>query len=66
MGLLQGPMQTALLAWGRGVTPERRWESLSILDVHPTLLLLLGIEAAGELDGNPIAGIEPPPRKSGP
>jgi arylsulfatase A-like enzyme len=43
--------------WGAGVPYNRRLGSFDIIDVHPTVARLLGIEAGTPVDGVPIEGL---------
>ena len=54
-------MMGSLFVWGRGVPAGSRWRDVEIVDVHPTICRLLGLEPAGEIDGRPLAGIEAEP-----
>jgi predicted AlkP superfamily pyrophosphatase or phosphodiesterase len=51
-------MRAALVAWGRGVSPGRRWEEVRIVDLYPSVCRLLGITPSAQIDGVVIPGIE--------
>jgi hypothetical protein len=44
----------ALVIAGKGVVPGRRFEGASLLDIVPTLLVLNGLDLAGDLPGDVI------------
>jgi predicted AlkP superfamily phosphohydrolase/phosphomutase len=48
-------MEGILAMWGRGVKAGARIEGARLVDVLPTLLLLLDLPAAGSLEGHPVA-----------
>lgn len=54
------------VAWGRGIRNAIRLPSVELVDVAPTIAVLLGLRLEDDLDGQPILGIlgaavEPPP-----
>lgn len=54
------------VAWGRGIRPQIRVPSLGLVDIAPTIAMLLGLRLDQVLDGSPLIGIlraavAPPP-----
>ena len=52
-------MHGVFFAWGAGVTPGEV-PRLDQIDVHPTVLRLLGLEPGQPVDGHAIAAVSPP------
>jgi predicted AlkP superfamily pyrophosphatase or phosphodiesterase len=50
-------MGAIFFALGRGVTPGHREAEIRTIDVAPTVARLLGIDAPGQSEGNPIPGV---------
>jgi alkaline phosphatase D len=52
-------MHGVFFAWGAGVTPGEV-KRLDQIDVHPTVMKLLGLQPGRPVDGHPIAAVSPP------
>jgi alkaline phosphatase D len=53
-------MQGIFFAWGAGVAQGREIPRLDMVDVHPTVMTLLGLQPGRPVDGHAIAGIMSP------
>jgi len=48
-------MHGIFYAWGAGVAPGREIKRLDMIDLHPTVMSLLGLQPGKPVDGKPIA-----------
>ena len=60
MGPSDPSMAAIFLALGRGARPGTRLPAVRALDVAPTVLALLGVEAPAWMEGGALAELLPP------
>jgi hypothetical protein len=50
-------MHGIFYAWGAGITPGKEIAQLDIIDVHPTVMSLLGLQPGNPVDGKVVSEI---------
>ena len=53
-------MHGIFFAWGAGVEHGKKTPRLDMIDVHPTVMTLLGLESGHPVDGHAVQGVSPP------